>query len=215
MRSKIAKLLEGSFLYYFLRSLYFTFNQIGSRKKFRRLSRSATQIKLNLGSGPVCGENGWTTIDQYDCDICWDLRKGIPLKDNTVESIYSSHLLEHLDYKSNIKFINECKRVLIPGGKMLVCVPDARKYISAYVSDTEFRPKNSLYADAIVDTSSAMDQLNYIAYLNGEHKYMFDQENLINIFLKCGFSDVRRRDFNDEIDRIERDFQSIYCLAVK
>ena len=49
-------------------------------------------IKLKLGSGDKKGLNGFTTVDMGDADINWDLRNGIPLKDNSVNLIYSSHL---------------------------------------------------------------------------------------------------------------------------
>lgn len=215
IRRTFVRFLRGSIYYPLFKYIYCFYNQIGSKRLFSKLEKNSSLIKLNLGSGPIKGSNGWTTIDQYDCDICWDLRKGIPLCEDSVHSIYSSHLLEHLDYKSLIKFIEHCRRILKKGGTMSVCVPDANKYIDAYVRKSKFRPISSLYSPAIVDTGSHLDQVNYIAYLDEEHKYLFDQENLINIFIKCGFSTVKERKFDPDLDRIERDFHSIYCIATK
>ncbi len=60
-----------------------------------------------------------------------------------------------------------------------------------------------------------MDQVNYIAYMNDQHKYMFDSENLLNTIRKSPFSSVRLREFDDAIDMLSRDFESIYASAIK
>lgn len=51
------------------------------------------KICLELGSGAKKGENGWTTIDLIGADICHDLRNGIPFRSNTIDKIYTSHML--------------------------------------------------------------------------------------------------------------------------
>lgn len=57
-------------------------------------------------------KNGFTTVDINGANISWDLKNGIPLKDNSVDLIYSSHLLEHIPFKELILFLKDCKRVL-------------------------------------------------------------------------------------------------------
>ena len=54
-----------------------------------------------------------------------------------------------------------------------------------------------------------------MAYMDGHHKYMFDEENLIHILKSKGFKNVHQRRFDPEIDRKERDFESIYAEATK
>jgi SAM-dependent methyltransferase len=52
-------------------------------------------------------------------DIVHDLTKfPYPLKDESIDAVFSSHFLEHLDGGERIKFFNECYRFLKPGGKM-------------------------------------------------------------------------------------------------
>lgn len=52
-------------------------------------------------------------------------------------------------------------------------------------------------------------------YMNGQHKYMFDEENLINTLLMAGFKKVNLREFDSMIDLSERDYESIYAVARK
>ena len=173
------------------------------------------QIKLELGSGRKSGKDGWTTVDEGGADINYDLRKGIPLKDESVHAIYTSHMFEHMPYKQLVVFIEECKRVLRKGGYLSVCVPNAGYYIRAYVEGKNFREQDSLHKPSIVDTGSFLDQVNYIAYMGGTHAYLFDEENLIKTLRKGGFVDVKMRSFDPDVDLIERDFESIYAVAVK
>lgn len=185
-----------------------------SKKKWKSL-QNLSKIYIELGSGPKKGSNGWITVDVSGADILWDLRKGIPLKSGTVDKIYSSHMLEHIPYNQLIPFLHECSRVLRENGEFFVCVPDAKEYIQAYVSNQFFRGRETWWTPALVDTGSCIDQINYIAYMGGEHKHMFDQESLINILFKAGFGRAKIRNFDRLLDLEERRVGSIYAIAYK
>lgn len=173
------------------------------------------EIKLELGSGTKKGLNGWTTVDRNGADISWDLGKGFPLPNDCVTKIYSSHLLEHIPYQQLILFLKECVRVLKPDGEFSVCVPDARLVIDCYITGKLISEKNTWWQPGMVDTGSKIDQLNYLAYMGDQHKYMFDKENLINTLLISGFKSANLREFDQELDMIERDRVSIYAVANK
>ena len=154
-------------------------------------------------------------VDLFGADINHDLTKGVPLDDNTVDAVYSSHVFEHIPYKDLLNVIKEIRRILKPGGKLLVCVPNAGLYLRAYFNNKMFINYDEMYIPALVNTNSKIDQLNYIAYLNGDHTFMFDEENIINILKMCDFNSVDFRDFDDEIDHPDRDFESMYVQAYK
>lgn len=185
-----------------------------SRSKWKALKK-LDHVCLELGSGPKKGSNGWTTIDISGADISYDLRKGIPLPDMSIDRIYTSHLFEHIPYKELVLFINECFRVLKSNGELSVCVPNAGLYIRAYLDDHRFRPIGDGYGPALIETGSLMDQVNYIAYMDGQHKYMFDSENLVNTLRQAPFSNVRLREFDETMDLKSRKFESIYASAFK
>lgn len=198
----------------FLRKIYNLFNYFISIPKWKALLKKE-KIWLELGSGPKKGNNGWITVDNFGADICHDLTKGIPLPDESVDLIYTSHMLEHIPFKDLVKFIKECFRVLKKKGHLSVCVPDASRYIKSYIDKKNFREINDCAKGAIVDTGSFMDQVNYIAYMDQLHKYMFDSENLVKTLSLAPFTEVSLRDFDESVDLKSRDFESIYAIAIK
>lgn len=185
-----------------------------SKKLIRRMLEERSEIFVELGAGDKKGEGGWVTIDlSKKCDIFWDLRKGLPFPNESITKIYSSHLFEHLSFKECQIFLDECRRVLIPGGTFSICVPNARLYIEAYLKFDSL-DESSVYKPAYNNTTR-IDYVNYIAYMDGHHKYMYDEENLLYILATKGFKNAHLRQFNPSLDLKERDFESIYAEAEK
>lgn len=81
-------------------------------------------INLNIGSGERSKNPEWLGVDPYtDADIqafMWDL----PFKDNSIDHIYCSNALEHISKFQVVPTLLEWKRVLKPGGKIKIVVPD-------------------------------------------------------------------------------------------
>ena len=64
-----------------------------------------------------------------------DATKKIPLEDNSVECIYSSHMLEHLSRTGSISFLDESLRILKIDGILRIAVPDLKMAINDYLTD--------------------------------------------------------------------------------
>jgi predicted SAM-dependent methyltransferase len=179
------------------------------------LARRGIKI-LELGSGYKRGSNGLVTLDKvWKCDLPWDLKRGIPLPSDSVDVIYSSHLFEHIPFNDQARLLAECLRVLRPNGAFSICVPNARLPIAAYLRNTYFYSKEASASFAWPCTDSYIDQVNYIAYLNGQHKYMFDECNLLVMMNKCGLRDSRLREFDKAIDLECRRHESIFAIGYK
>lgn len=196
-----------------IRGIYSYFKHQESKMRIRYLIKEKQEIWLNVGSGDK-GKNGWITVDiTNNCDIFWDLSQGLPFPNESISKIYSSHFLEHLSFKEGQRFLGECLRVLVPSGTFSICVPNARLYIEAYLKSypldhfCKYRPA--------YNNTTKIDYVNYMAYMDGHHKYMFDENNLLFILKSLGFRNVRLREFNPELDLKQRDYESIYGEAEK
>ena len=187
-----------------------------SRIQVHRLLMGGQPINLELGSGSKKGTNGWTTIDiAPGCDMYCNLAKGIPFPESSVQNIYSSHFFEHLTYQQTQVLLGECLRVLVAGGRFSICVPNAKLYLEAYVKGTVLEEQRFLRYEPAFNHTTRIDYVNYIAYMNEDHKYMFDEENLTYLLENRGFKDVRIRDFDPALDLKERECVSIYAEGHK
>lgn len=84
-------------------------------------------MKLNLGSHNK-RIDGYTNIDILDLpevDIKHDLTKlPWPFEMSSVEEIFAEEFLEHISWRKCEAILNECYRILMPGGKLKIQVPD-------------------------------------------------------------------------------------------
>ncbi len=200
-----------------------TISRIEYHTRIHRSFKLAQEIEshrdllcIELGSGGKSGNGPWLTIDMLDgCDLYWDLRQGIPFNNNTVDKIYSSHFLEHLSYKEITQFMQECLRVLKPGGEFLISVPNAKLYIEAYMNQQKPTGKGWFSHYHAYNNTTPIDYINYMAYMDGHHKYMFDEDNLAFILQQSGLIEVTSRKFDPELDPQWRDFESIYAKGLK
>ena len=189
-----------------------------NRKRIQReinnLTKNKIIVNLEIGFGPKKGTGDWITLDLCnECDIKYDVRNGIPFADSSINMLYSSHLLEHFAFKDLLTLLHECHRVLRINGRFSACVPDASIYIKEYLKPniTQFEHiYNSIYP-----FNTSIDLINYIAYMNGNHKYMFDRNNIVNILELIGFKNIKIREFDPSIDNIDRKWESLYVDAIK
>lgn len=90
--------------------------------------------KLNFG----CGSRfvaGWDNIDFYSDGPevrRVNLLNGFPYESNCFDFVYSSHVLEHFTADQGKALVEECYRVLKPGGMVRVVVPDLELSVNEY-----------------------------------------------------------------------------------
>jgi predicted SAM-dependent methyltransferase len=76
---------------------------------------------------------GWETVDLLDADFICDLRKErLPFGRDSVDAIYSSHLIEHLSYESGLLQLRDTYRCLKPGGYLRIVTPDMDLLLDRY-----------------------------------------------------------------------------------
>lgn len=147
-------------------------------------------IHLNLGCGNKLWE-GFVNIDFPDNysgrkpDIEADLRE-IPLPDDHADSAYAIHVLEHFYRWDTEKVLAEWKRVLKPGGQLVIEVPCLDNVIWFFNQAIENgKPVNwqatmwRLYGDPGYEDPNMV------------HKWCFSVSELTQLMNACGFKDVK------------------------
>lgn len=215
MKSKIKYISKKTKTFTFFSFVYRTFRVLDSHRKWRKV-RKLDLVQLNIGSGSDDQKPGWITVDLNGAYITYDLRKKFPLQNSSVQKIYSSHFFEHLPYDDMRKVLKECYRVLKKSGEIYIVVPNAKLFINAYLNKTNYFDgrENEIYTRGFTDTGSFIDQVNYMAYLGGEHMYLYDEENLVNILRQTGFN-ANLREFDPELDSRSHEHDSIFAVGIK
>jgi predicted SAM-dependent methyltransferase len=91
---------------------------------------------VNLGCGSRFHKD-WINYDFVSNNpqiIATDLSSGIPEANNSVDVTYSSHVLEHFTKTQGVQFIQECYRILKPGGTIRIVVPDLEVIAKNYTN---------------------------------------------------------------------------------
>lgn len=81
-------------------------------------------MKVDLGCGPYkkAGYIGVDLVAIQGVDEVVDLEKGVlPFTSGTIEEINATNVLEHIS--NLVALMNDCYRVLVPGGKFFIEVP--------------------------------------------------------------------------------------------
>lgn len=193
--------------------------QMTHRRSVRKAARlsNASPLMLNCGSGENL-KPGWINIDigNKSADLQLDLRENLPFRDGSVSMIYSEHFFEHLAFPDEAKtFLTESLRVLIPGGRFRVGVPDTEWPLIAYVNGDEeyFQFVRSQWHPAWCDTR--MHHINYHFRQGAEHKYAYDYDTLAKLLTQAGFVSVELSDFDRELDCDHRKIGTLYVNAFK
>jgi predicted SAM-dependent methyltransferase len=120
-----------------------------------------------------------------------DATKKIPLRDNSVECLYTSHMLEHISREGVIVFLKEVMRLLEVDGVFRVAVPDLRIAINNYLSEEDadsFMKGIHVEAQPI---SKLIDKFRLFVTGYRHHQWMYDGKSLSILMKNSGFRNVR------------------------
>ncbi len=174
-------------------------------------------LRLELGGG-IEGKPGWINADRRARDgLRLDLRRHLPFADESITEIYSEHFLTCLSYPHELMpLLHECHRVLVPGGKLTLGVADAGRAFRAYAAGAGVFYRDKYWANVRPQFIRApMDELNWLIYMGGTHRHMFDARTLRMRLEEVGFSAVQQRPADPAIDDPGRAHQTIYLRASK
>jgi predicted SAM-dependent methyltransferase len=159
-------------------------------KKLRHAGRSVNGHRLDLHLG--CGIRylpGFANIDAnplQKTDIWLDVRCGLPFASNSVDSIYSTHMIEHLYPDELEKLLRDCARVLKPGGGMRIIVPSLSNAIAAFQQNRH----DWFYDNFPRHFDSLGGRFSNFVFCDGQHRTAFDLSYLDEVLRKAGFQQV-------------------------
>ncbi len=165
------------------------------KRQVRELARRR-HLLVHLGCGNALFP-GWINLDCYPprpADnvqiLVLDMRRGLPMADQSVTALFSEHFLEHLPFDIvRSVILPEIKRVLEPGGRIRIGIPNGEYFIEQYVAYRAGR-RDQVFDDNR-NNKTPMTMLNEIAHGYGHH-FVYDFETFSDLLLAAGFVNVRR-----------------------
>ena len=94
----------------------------------------AEGLRINLGCWGRA-RDGWVNVDFTQTlpgVMACNLLDSLPYADASATVVYASHVLEHFSRDDALRFLEECRRILRPGGVLRLAVPDLRWLVDGY-----------------------------------------------------------------------------------
>lgn len=165
---------------------------------------------LNLGAGRQ-RIDGFMSVDMHDADAVHDLTvHPWPFADRSADQINASHILEHFDKAGGQAALRECWRILRPGGRLTVAVPDLDIFADCLnagdwsrVGEYPWRDLNLFMGGPEPDRPE------------WRHRYAYTRESLWAALLGAGFLSARVREFDHALDNPDYWMISLYMQADK
>jgi len=123
--------------------------------------------------------------------VRWATATKLPLPDESLEVLYSSHMLEHLDRSLAQGFLREAWRVLEPRGVLRLAVPDLESLAQDYVETGDADRFVAATLLATAPAASVRERLKAVLIGHRGHAWMYDGPSLSNLVREIGFVDVR------------------------
>lgn len=161
---------------------------------------------LNLGcGGSRPKDKRWTNIDDLHAQFVnpgcpervnmdaepnylnHNLTQPLPFEDNSVDGILASHLLEHLELMDCLDLVEDCYRVLKPGGVIRVTVPCPKMFHEGTLAGvTEWgEPIGKM-------RGRTTTMMNYALFFIG-HKQVLGKDSLFCILYNSGFREYEEK----------------------
>lgn len=170
-------------------------NNLWDKFILRRLSMERKKmdkdgaIRLNLGSGKRKRE-GWVNIDADEAmepDVVAEVQDLNMFEDSSVDEVECCHLFEHFTYHDAIRALGEWYRVLKPGGKLELELPNLDRCVEILYKKEDKEAERF----AIMGLYGAQDDVERFGIFM-THKYGWTPETLKDILEGVGFRVIRR-----------------------
>lgn len=143
-------------------------------------------MKLNIGAGEkrLQGYTGVDVVARGAADIVAPAHQ-IPLEDGVVEEVLAIHLLEHFYQWEADDALKEWKRLLKPGGKLVLELPNLRKCMENILSGFT---KDGKHPDQMGWWGLFGDPRQRDPYMS--HKFGYTPESLTALLESHGFKKI-------------------------
>jgi predicted SAM-dependent methyltransferase len=153
---------------------------------------------------PVVGKLYTRNAQRFPTNVLFgDVLKGLPIASGSCAGVYASHVLEHLSLQDMRFALKETLRILRPGGRYRLIVPDLETLIEEYRASKEPEAALTFMRDSLLgheERSRGLGGLLKTQMGNSAHMWMWDYKSMAAELQDAGFTSIRRCAFNDSED---------------
>lgn len=174
------------------------------------LSRSGFK-GLQIGSGSHYRKD-WLNSDMAgapDIDIGLDITQPLPFPDQSMDAVYGSEVIEHIDRGSVPAFLGEAFRVLRTGGHLRLTTPDLAQVCRIYLGTGQFTAADM--ATAWQDPECTPQVFINAMFRNWGHQWLWDFESFKDALALAGFARIYRA----EVNQSDSEFQQLKNLETR
>ena len=160
-------------------------------------------------------------VNKYDINFA-DAAKRLPEPHDSVHTMYSSHMLEHLERDEAVAFLKEAQRVLLKGGIIRIVVPNLDYFVRTYLEDNDSHKFIEDLCLVSAKPKKLIKKLQYVIMGHGWHHAMYNEQSLVRLVEEAGFVNItilRPGETmianHDGLNLREHEEQSIYLEAYK
>lgn len=132
-----------------------------------------------------------------------DIRRNFPLDENTAQGAYCSHVLEHLALEDCRASLRNTLKVLRPGGRFRLVMPDLRYCIDTYLASSSPTASHEFMRMTLLGEERRVRGLAGLlrSWLgHADHRWLWDYPAIESELKAAGFMGIRRATFNDSSD---------------
>lgn len=150
--------------------------------------RYNNNLKLNIGAGGI-DYPGFLSVDLYDkrALIKMDITK-LDFPDNSATELMASHVFEHLNPYHSVDILADWLRVLKPGGKLSMEMPDIEKSCRSFLEKTDYFARmgviNVIYGSVNTTGEGGPDNIT------APHLFGWWPESMFNHLQQAGYVDI-------------------------
>jgi hypothetical protein len=159
---------------------------------------------LRIQRMPLLGNMLVPKARRFPESVIWgDISRGLPVETGSCKAVFASHVLEHLSREDYERALLETYRILQPGGRFRMIVPDlaalAKTYLTMLAEGRE-HANDDFMRDSCLGMEARPRGLkgSIISMLgNSTHLWMWDELSVARTLREVGFKELRRAAFGD------------------
>jgi SAM-dependent methyltransferase len=186
---------------------------------FQQYLNTHPVAKLQIG----CGGNmlaGWLNTDGqmeewfHPQSVKLDATQPFPIPDNSFDYIFTEHMIEHIGYWEGYRMLEECYRILKPGGKIRISCPSI-ELLQQLCADPD-HPDHAAYIKFLLDPKDEpfvdpMFIFNKMFRFCG-HKHIYTMSGLTATMAAVGFDNFTEHNVMESDDPVFQKLEKVWHM---